>query len=336
EGGTELRARYAIDAAQPVVRDLAIRKAGGRWAILGENLTPDYHVTSGIRRMSEQQAEPLRAAGVELTPEVIERNRWYAFWDAPLVVPGTPARDLGLPRKAEELRRATASFSTSSCSVKTDGGSLEVTFPGLSMGIFSGSLRFTAYRGANLLRMDALAKTNDEWIAYKYDAGLKGFSTGLTPRVAWRDTGGQPQHYEFGGVIQNTSAPVKAQNRLLVAEGKGASLGTFTPPHTFFFTREVDTNLGYVWYRKDSATTFGIGIRQADAEETPQYADNFALFNAPPGTVQHMGVYFYASPDSAEGTRQAVLRFTHGDEFKPLPGYKTFVNHFHLRFTERL
>ena len=91
-----------------------------------------------------------------------------------------------------------------------------------------------------------------------------------------------------------------------------------------------------MWYRKDPATTFGIGIRQADAEETPQYADNFALFNAPPGTVQHMGVYFYASPDSAEGTRQAVLRFTHGDEFKPLPGYKTFVNHFHLRCTERL
>ena len=121
-----------------------------------------------------------------------------------------------------------------------------------------------------------------------------------------------------------------------MAEGKGASLGTFTPPHTFFFTREVDTNLGYVWYRKDSATTFGIGIRQADGEEVAQYVDNFALFNAPPGTVQHMGVYFYASPDPAEGTRQAVLRFTHGDEFKPLPGYKTFVNHFHPRFTDRV
>ena len=71
-------------------------------------------------------------------------------------------------------------------------------------------------------------------------------------------------------------------------------------------------------------------------EEAPQYVDNFALFNAPPGTVQRMGVYFYASPDAGEGTRQAVLRFTHGDEFKPLPGYKTFVNHFHLRFTDRV
>jgi hypothetical protein len=335
QNGSEMRTRYAIDGGQPIVRELAVRKSGGQWVMLGQNLTPDYHFVSGIRRMSTQQADPLKAAGVELTPEVIAKNRWYAFWDAPLVM--KPGREIiGPPRSESDIKRASASFHTTSCSVKTDGASLEVTFPGLSMGIFSGDLRFTAYRGTNLLRMDALATTKEEWIAYKYEAGLKGFSTDLTPRVVWRDTGGLPQHYAFGGLIHKTIAPVKAQNRLLVAEGKGASLATFTPPHTFFFTREVDINLGYVWYRKDSATTFGFGIRQADAEENPQYVDNFALYNAPPGTVQRMGVYFYANPDSAEGTRQAVLRFTHGDEFKPLPGYKTFVNHFHLRFTDRV
>ena len=335
QSGSEMRTRYAIDGGQPIVRDLSVRKTGGQWVTLGQNLAPDYHVISGIRRMSTQQADPLKAAGVELTPEVIAKNRWYAFWDAPLVM--KPGREIiGPPRAQSDIKQATASFHTSSCRVKSDGAALEVTFPGLSMGIFSGDLRFTAYRGTNLLRMDALATTKEEWIAYKYEAGLKGLSTDLTPRVVWRDTGGLPQQYAFGGVVHKTFAPVKAQNRLLVAEGKGASLATFTPPHTFFFTREVDINLGYVWYRKDSATTFGFGIRQADAEENPQYVDNFALFNAPPGTVQHMGVYFYASPDPAEGTRQAVLRFTHGDEFKPLPGYKTFVNHFHLRFTDRV
>jgi len=335
QSGSEMRTRYAIDGGQPIVRDLSVRKTGGQWVTLGQNLAPDYHVISGIRRMSTQQADPLKAAGVELTPEVIAKNRWYAFWDAPLVM--KPGREIiGPPRAQSDIKQATASFHTSSCRVKSDGAALEVTFPGLSMGIFSGDLRFTAYRGTNLLRMDALATTKEEWIAYKYEAGLKGLSTDLTPRVVWRDTGGLPQQYAFGGVVHKTLAPVKAQNRMLVAEGKGASLATFTPPHTFFFTREVDINLGYVWYRKDSATTFGFGIRQADAEENPQYVDNFALFNAPPGTVQHMGVYFYASPDPAEGTRQAVLRFTHGDEFKPLPGYKTFVNHFHLRFTDRV
>jgi hypothetical protein len=184
--------------------------------------------------------------------------------------------------------------------------------------------------------MDALAKTNEQWIAYKYDGGLKGFSTDLLSRLAWRDTGGQRQQNNLGGVVNQTLVPVKAQNRVLVAEGKSGSLATFTPPHTFYFTREKDTNLGYVYYRKDAADRFALGIRQAEREEEPEYVENFALYNAPPGTVQEMGVYFYASPDAAEATRQAVMAFTHGDQFKPVAGYKTFVNHFHLDFTGRV
>jgi len=164
QNGSEMRARYAIDGRQPVVRELSVRRAGGQWATIGQNLTPDYHVVSGIRRMSTQQAEPLKAAGVELTPDVIEKNRWYAFWDAPLVL--KPGREIiGPPRSESDIKRASASFHASSCAVKSDGAALQVTFPGLSMGIFSGDLQFTAYRGTNLLRMDALATTRAEWIA---------------------------------------------------------------------------------------------------------------------------------------------------------------------------
>ena len=59
----ELRAQFAIDRGQPTLRELAIR-ASGRWITLGRNLVPEYRVTSGVRRMSEQQAAPLRSAGV--------------------------------------------------------------------------------------------------------------------------------------------------------------------------------------------------------------------------------------------------------------------------------
>jgi hypothetical protein len=387
ENNQELRARFAIDGGTPTVRELAVRKAGGQWAPVGQNLTPEYHVVSGIRRMSVQQAEPLVGAGVELTPAVIEKNRWYAFWDAPLVlpdgpemqqaaaargtrtaqpagqtgppsrgindapaaaaaapaprgrnsIPGVPpgARNIGPARSAADVRRADASFHATSCSVKTDGQSIEVTYPGLSMGIFAGDLRFTAYKGTNLLRMDALAKTNETWIAYKYDAGLKGFSTALTPRVSWRDTGGHPQSHAFGGVVDDAVERVKAQNRLMVAEGSGRAIATFPPPHTFFFTREKDTNLGYVWYRKNAEGTFGFGVGMPDREEDPQYVENFALYNAPPGSVQKMGMYFYATAATGEAVRQEVLAYTHGDMFKPVAGYKTFVNHFHLDFTGR-
>lgn len=371
--GSELRARYAIDNGQPIVRELAVRKSGGQWAPLGQNLVPEFYVKSGVRRMTTQQGAPLRDLGVDITADVIEKNKWYAFWDAPFVIPGVPepqparaggpargrgqpgppsqsepaarrgsvppgpeGRVYGLPRKPEEIRSADAKFQTTSCSVNTDGSRVEVTFPGLSMGIFSGSLRFTSYRGSNLLRMEAIAKTDEQSVAYKYEGGLRGFSTTLTPTVTWRDRGGDPQTYEFGGIKNDTRVTVKAKNRVLVAGGgRNGSIAAFTPPHVFFFTREVDTNLGYVWYRKDADTQFGMGVRQAEGEENPQYVENFALHNAPPGTMQRMAVYYLITPDSTDATRQAVMAYTHGDVFKPVPGYKTMVNHFHLRFTER-
>jgi hypothetical protein len=335
--GMEIRARYAIDGGQPLIRDLAIRNGDAEWTTLGRDLIPEYRVTTGVRRMTEQQAQPLRDAGVQLTPDVIDKNRWYAFWDAPLLIHDGPERRvLGGPRSASEIHRAKATFNAASCRVRTDGASLEVTFPGLSMGIFSGSLRFIAYRGCGLLRMDALASTAEPWVAYKYEAGLRGLSTDLTPRVAWHDTGGHPQRYEFGGPVNETIVPVKAANRVIVADAAAGSLAAFPAPHTFFFTREVDTNLGYVWYRKDAGGRFAIGIRQPDREENPQYVENFALFNAPPGTMQRMGVYFQLGADTGDAARDRVLAFTHGDAFKPLAGYRAFVNHFHLRFTERL
>ena len=90
--GSELRARYGIDNGQPVVRELAVRKSGGQWAPLGQNLVPEFYVKSGVRRMTTQQGAPLINLGVDITPEVIEKNKWYAFWDAPFVIPGVAAR----------------------------------------------------------------------------------------------------------------------------------------------------------------------------------------------------------------------------------------------------
>src|SRR5438067_7169565 len=113
--------------------------------------------------MADDQANPVRAAGIELTQDVFNKDRWYAFWDAPLVMPGSqemqdeaawrrsqqvagdnaggrggrgqaetrdplmPNRTLGTPRSPSEIRRADSSFRTTSCTVKTDGASLNVS-----------------------------------------------------------------------------------------------------------------------------------------------------------------------------------------------------------------
>ena len=49
-----------------------------------------------------------------------------------------------------------------------------------------------------------------------------------------------------------------------------------------------------------------------------------------------MPVYFYVSPDDGTACRESVMAFTHGDRYKPLPGYKTMVTHFHTAFTQEL
>lgn len=68
-------------------------------------------MTSEIRRLSEQQMAPMRELGIALTPEVIEKEKWNAFWDAPLMVPGRKGTNVDLPRKAEEIHKSWAKFS---------------------------------------------------------------------------------------------------------------------------------------------------------------------------------------------------------------------------------
>jgi len=124
ERQNELRAAFAVRNGQPVVQELAVRKSGGKWMVLGQNLTPEFELTSGIRRLSNQQMAPMKELGIALTPEVIDREKWFAFWDSPLMVPGRPGTNLDLPRKPEEIRRNWATYHASTCQVKSDGAIL--------------------------------------------------------------------------------------------------------------------------------------------------------------------------------------------------------------------
>jgi hypothetical protein len=343
--GQELRMRFGIDRGTPTIRDLAIRRKGAAWAMLASNVTPEFRVVSGKRRMSNQQMQPLRALGVEITPAVVDAERWEAFWDAPLDIPGiTPGARPGgnpppdLPRSAAEIHRATATYKATGCEVKTNGARLEISFPGLQLGVFSGRMQYTIYNGTSLIKQEAVAKTDERAVAYKYDAGLKGLSIDNTSRAAWRDTANVWQEYQFGGNKNDQEVPLSASNRLLMAErGAAGTLAVFPPPHTFFWAREVANNLGYVWYRKDSDQTFSFGIRQAEKDpEHPQYAANFALYSARPGTLQRMAVFFYASAEPATATLDPVLAFTHGDRFKALAGYQVMNHHYHMDLGRRL
>ncbi|OLE83140.1 MAG: hypothetical protein AUF76_07255 [Acidobacteria bacterium 13_1_20CM_2_65_9] len=382
ENGAELRMRLAIDGGTPTIRELAIRRKGGPWSTLATNVTPEFRVVSGLRRVTSQQLRPdsLAALGVKITPEIldayqheetrgdewiklalrdggltaetIERIKWEAFWDAPLYLEGSSERppthatsippmggifnQPGLPRRPEEITRATATYRAQGCEVKTNGARLEISFPGLEVGVFSGRLQYDVFKGSNLIRQVAVAKTDRPSVAFKYDGGLKGLPIQPTSRVTWRDLSNRWQDQQFGGLVSQSPAIVFSSNRVIAAELQGGSIAVFPPPHSYYWARESSQNLGASWYRKDSDTSFSFGLRQAENEEDPEFFHNFALYSARPGTWQQMPVFLYISPESGQAAIDSALTFTHGDRFKPLSGYKVMGNHYHVGLVERL
>ncbi|HET8547176.1 MAG TPA: hypothetical protein VFL57_04190 [Bryobacteraceae bacterium] len=356
ERNQELRAVFVVNNAQPVIRSLAARAGAGNWSELATNLTPDFEITSGRRRISNQQLEPLRALGRPITPEVIEKEKWNAFWDAPLEIPGSPRTNPDLPRRPEEIRRGAATYSVTGCAVRTTGARLEVSFEGANAGVFSaGRVVYTVYKGTNLLRQELVAQTNEPSVAYKYRAGLRGFAVSDAARLQWLDTARAWQEYRFGGPPNSDPVVLRARNRLAVLDTGRGSIAVFPPPHKFFWAREIELNLGYVFYRRDSDGTFSLGVRQADREEmyrpygvsdevwnrrsrqSRNFAQgNFALYNAPPGTWQRMPVYFYITTEDPRTAHARVLAYTHNDTYKHLPGYQIAVSHFHTHFHEQL
>ena len=352
ESNQELRTRFAIRDNQPQVVELAARNAGGDWVVLGKDLSPEFQVTTGKRRLSATQQSFMKKLGID-TPEEEEKRKWNTFWDAPLVVPGH--RDsTSLPRNPDEIRHGKSSFNSNACRLATDGNQLSVTFNGLTLGLFAGDLRFTVYKGTNLLRQEAIAKTEEPSVAFIYKAGLNGFHASDSTKLVWRDSARAWQEYAFGGAPNQDNVNLRARNRLEILDAGQGSLAIFPPPHKFFFARENEINLGYVYYRKDNDSSFALGVMQPDRGEgygpwgvtdqewkrrsgtSQEQWENFALYNAPPGTEQHMAVYFYLSPKGDHSTQEAVLAYTHDDVFKALPGYKVMTGHFHLDLNEQL
>jgi hypothetical protein len=352
EGEQQLRAQFTVRDGQPVVEELAARKKGGSWIVLGKDLTPEFQVTTGKRRMSKTEDDILKRLNAE-TPENQERYKWNVFWDAPLAVPGTDASHLiGGPRSEAEIKRAAVAYKSDTCAVKSDGNRVSVVFNGLSLGLFAGDLEFTAYKGSNLLRQEAVASTQAKDVAFIYKAGLKGFAIAGDTKLVWRDTSQVWQEEEFGGDVNQQPVNVQARNRLEVLETGAGSLGVLPAPHKFFFARENEVNLGYVYYRKDSAGSFSLGVMQPERGEgykpwgvsdevwrrrsstARQQVLNYALYNAPPGTMQHMPVYYYLSATGSHETQAAITAYTHDDTYKPVAGFKTVTGHFHLELNE--
>ena len=160
EGNQELQLRLSISSGTPTIRELSVRTKGAQtWATLASNVTPEFTVASGLRRATDQQIQPLRGSRrrdhlqghrrdqvgglLGRAPQRPRRECRARQCDASARRHCAPA---GLPRQAREVKRAAAVYRAQSCDVKSNGGRIEVTFPGVELGVFAGRLEYQSTR----------------------------------------------------------------------------------------------------------------------------------------------------------------------------------------------
>ncbi len=287
------RATFSLDPAQPLVTAIG---PDGEPVI--RNARPFYQGETGKRR-----------------------GGWYAFFDDPT-------------SHSDGTRHVQSTLRLRAASARTIGERVELAFDGLRMGAFDGGLAFTFYPGSRLIHQEAVLTTYDPDVAYYYDAGLEmAAATDRQPgnnmrtEVAYYDTDGALRRSTANG-LQAERVPVQARYRALVLKTAGGSVAVFPAPHRYFFPRDFTSNLGYVWHRAWRGRV-SLGIRQL-RDENWQY---YPWVNAPPGRPQRMGVFLLVSAAPPETTLGHVLRYTNGDRFPRLDGYKTLSTHWHLAHT---
>jgi hypothetical protein len=291
---------FDLNEGRPLVESLGVASGdepAARFTPLLRAVDPVYFVTVGSR-----ENPPGRPPGMSV---------FNVFFDSPAKRP---------------YKTYKATLRARSAQVAGQGGRATVTIDGLSAGPFSGSLRFTVYAGARLLHAEAVVSTKEENRAFVYDAGLAAAKPSWNG-FAWFDTEGTLRREAVSPGDADRSRAVR--HRAIVAETDGGSVACFPAPHQFFYPRDLTDNQQTVWAGRGHRTLddrAGFGVRQTESG-----GGNFVpWFNAPPGTEQHLGVFYLLSTGRADEALKETLRYTHADRFPDLPGHVTFTSHWHM------
>ncbi|MCI8515564.1 MAG: hypothetical protein HFG75_01610 [Hungatella sp.] len=309
EDGKKWKAELGIVDRMPCILSLNY-ELGGKSFTLGSMLKPQFRVITAKRTKKNPQRMK------DLAPGEVLGYQWDTYSDDPM-------------RAREQVKQADAQWNTTKLTVTTDGNRTTVSFDGLTLGQFLGRVDFNFFDGSNLIRMEAVASTEEDGVAYLYHAGLQGFQIDKIHYV----TPKQKEVYEYPG-YQVHSGPerdrvrVKARNRLVTLRQENGSIAIFPSPHRFFWGAQSENIVGYHYYVRGYDGTMAIGIRNNKEEE--YHNVRWPCYNAKPGTIQKMSVFFLPSAASVWETRAMVLRYTNFDRFRKLQGYQRLIAHIHI------
>jgi len=293
EMGRAWHATFSLDPDRPLIRSIAAGET-----VVVDDARPFYESETGVRS-----------------------GGWDAFFDYP-------------PRHPAGTRHSKGAFRLRGATVRSLGERVELLFDGLSMGAFEGGIAYTIYPGSRLIQQEAVVTTNQPDVAYYYDAGWemgaradRTVGGNMGTNVAYYDTSGELAHVVTTG-FEPERVPAEVRYRTLAVGTSGGSVAVFPAPHQYFFPRDFTSNLGYLWHRSWRGRV-SLGIRQIGDTNWQFYP----WMNAPPGRTQRMSVFFLLSDGTPEAALDDVLRYTNGDRFRPLEGYKTLSTHWHLAYT---
>ena len=287
---------FSLDETKPLIESLGITAQGQPATVVMKTLNPVTLLTVGSRDSKNPQG-------------------WGAFFDKTSTRPYETFLVVLGKRRVQTTN---------------EGNRMTVSLAEASGGGFSGDLRFTFYRNSPLIHVETVMMTKEDWRAIIYDTGLVSAAPNWDA-MAWNDTGGNFQSVKLDPSV--AAEPLAVAGRALVANGSAGSLAVFPAPHQFFYPQDEAFNNKFVWYGHDYAKRagdFGFGIRQSLTGDN-RYVP---WFNAPPGTQQHLGVFYLLTRGDARQALAEVARYTHGDHYKKLPGQLTFTSHYHIEHSK--
>jgi len=284
----------SLDANAPLIQQLGVIRGNAPITSLLDDVNPVTFLTVGSRNLEPQG--------------------WMAFFDNP-------------PRRPHETFEAR--LDKNAARVESHGLSTTVIVETLTAGPFRGNLQLTVYPHCALVHVEAVLSTDEDARAILYDAGLAS-AVPNWKTVSWMDN--RDQFHVVPATASMTAAPIAVRHRAIIVSNDKGSVAVFPPPHQFLYPLDFSDNFKLVWHGPGFRTLgeqFGFGVRQP-----PEGDGRFVPWtNAPPGTQQRLGVFYLLHRGPPKEALEQVRRFTHGDRFEKLDGYRTFTSHYHVEHT---